>query len=557
MVLNSDKSTNENKNHAEFPQPSDQAFKSSVLCGKEQQAEQFTALSDKNSKAMTSNMVACGLLPDTQILEAPKAPITAAQRATEGLRQWDALAEKRITENGLPESWHYKEGQDKYQWRQSVGQLIDLSTHVAKLANVIDKLKLPIDQPDGSKILTNRDGTKMTLDLPKDPDLNNPETANKVGKLVEWSKKVEPQLESVRSQLDAIENNPTKALSWGDTTIRKVKDANGNEIPGQVRLDKDGHFLGLVNPAKDKPNPGETFQDANLLEQRFNATTDPKTGEIVVQRHTQAQDVPWYSYQNMIYSNVGKEAANPAEERYKPDDPVAINDGSTVRFVKAKDLQAYQEKSEFYHYGAKALNTGLDVAMVVTGTVELGAAAEGAVMLARGVEGASLAASGITAAGVAATGLKGLWNVALGAGGITSNASFDSSEAGREASMARSLAFLGTVGYGFAAPKVGKLLDIPKLANPTLGATEAAFLKSNAAAKIAKNFAGQTMKYGMYPIMAEQGFGLASTATRIGERVALAAGYDLPSDWAPFDSERAADALKAYDADRANSQHSR
>ena len=47
---------------------------------------------------------------------------------------------------------------------------------------------------------------------------------------------------------------------------------------------------------------------ANLLEQRFTATTDPKTGEIVVNRSVQAQEVPWYSYDNAIYTNIRKPA---------------------------------------------------------------------------------------------------------------------------------------------------------------------------------------------------------------------------------------------------------
>jgi hypothetical protein len=361
--------------------------------------------------------------------------------------RFDSDVTQRIKELGLPSGWQYQPGQDKAAWRQAASQMIDLTEHVGRMANLVNKMNLHVDQPPGSTVTTGKDGTHINLDLPKNLRLDDPQTLEKVRALQQWETKTVPALDSVKTQLDEVAKDPKKALAWGDTVIQKVKDANGKEVSATVQLDKDGKLINIVDPTKPELTPGSHTEKANLLAERFTARTDPKTGEIVVNQDVQAQKTPWYSYENMIYSNVGK-AADLPEKRYKPDDLVAVNKGSGTEFMLARDLESYEKTSAFLHYGEKTLMATMDVAMVATGTIEVGAAIKGARLL---VAAGELAAN-VSARDVAKAGAKGVWDLTLGAGGITSSADLQSSTFGRELANVRNTAFMGTLGVGAIKP---------------------------------------------------------------------------------------------------------
>ncbi|MDR3613356.1 MAG: hypothetical protein P4L53_07310 [Candidatus Obscuribacterales bacterium] len=409
------------------------------------------------------NRIATGKLAADLHIDSSKPPDQAESERLENALTWrnqakdtndttrgerfDSDVAQRIKELGLPSGWQYQPGQDKAAWRQAASQMIDLTEHVGRMANLVNKLKLPVDQPPGSSVTTGKDGTHIKLDLPQNLRLDDPQTLEKVRALQQWETKVTPSLETVRTQLDAVAKDPKKALAWGDTVIQKVKDASGKEVSATVQLDKDGKLINIVDPTKPELTPGAHTEKANLLAERFTAKTDPKTGEIVVTQDVQAQKVPWYSYENMIYSNVGKPADLP-EKRYKPDDLVAVNKGSGTEFMLARDLESYEKTSAALHYGEKALMATMDVAMVATGTIEVGAAIKGARLL---VAAGELAAD-VSARDVAKAGAKGVWDLALGAGGITSSAEVQSSTFGRELSQVRNTAFMGTLGVGAIKP---------------------------------------------------------------------------------------------------------
>jgi hypothetical protein len=274
------------------------------------------------------------------------------------LKRYDSETTETINRLGFPKGWLYQPGQDRDTWRAAVGQMIDLTTSVGRLANMVDKLKLPIDLPPGARVTTGGNGTNISLDLPQDLRLFDPVNAERVRALKQWQTEVTPKIAAARQALAAVAENPNRAIAWGDTTIPKVKDADGHEIPAMVSLDKNGKLLGIVDPTNllldkngkllglvdsTKPRPvGERFEPANMLVQRFTATTDPQSGEIVVRQNVQAQDVPWWSYQNLIHTDIGK----PADLR----DAISTDPGKTGQIdnngnhVSTKDNQITLDK---------------------------------------------------------------------------------------------------------------------------------------------------------------------------------------------------------------------
>ncbi len=141
----------------------------------------------------------------------------------------------------------------------------------------------------------------------------------------------------------------------------------------------------------------------------------------------------------MIQIAAGGASTNlPTELRFKPDDLVAVNKGSGTEFMLARDLEAFARTSSFFHYGENALLATMDVAMVVSGTVELGAAVKGARLLAAGVE-----VAGLSSFDVGLTAAKGAWDLGLGVTGITGNAAFQATDEGRELAWLRGMAFIG------------------------------------------------------------------------------------------------------------------
>ena len=412
--------------------------------------------------------------------------------AEANLKRFDAQMAEAIKTLGLPDGWQYREGQDKNAWRMSVAQMVELTTTVGRMANLIDKMHLPIDLPPRAKVTTGSNSSNISLDLPQNLRLNDPETLQKVRALQTWEQEAKPKLEDVRKKLADVAQRPYRALAWGDTTLSKVKGANGIEAAAVVSLDKNDHLLGIVDPTNlhldpdgklidmvdpKKPKPeGETFKSANLLEQRFSATTDPATKDIVVKQTVQAQTVPWWSYENMVYSNVGLPADlrdNPSsppsvkndtadgssERRFKADDLVAVNKGSGTEFMLAKDLEGFQRTQELFHYGGNVLMGTMDAAMLATGSIEISAAFKGARLLAAGVE----VASSVTGARVLGTAAKGVWDTSLALGGVSNSAEIQSSSWGRDFAQARNVAFMGTILYGAAATTIPRLKYLTRL----------------------------------------------------------------------------------------------
>ncbi len=192
----------------------------------------------------------------------------------------------------------------------------------------------------------------------------------------------------------------------------------------------DGSWV-KADGSKYVPPAGETLKPLNLLEQRPTVETQ-LNGDIKVDFKTQAQDVPWYGYQNMVFvKNVGQSAALQPTS-YKPDDIVAVNNGGSTEFMLAKDLKSNFDMQSSLYYGQKVLSATMDAAMLATGTVELAAAVKGASLLVAGAEVAGSELASMSAQKVAWYAGKGAFDAGLGALD-PDNAYFASSEAGRRA----------------------------------------------------------------------------------------------------------------------------
>jgi hypothetical protein len=239
------------------------------------------------------------------------------------LQKRDDEISQTIKDLGLPSKWLYQPGKlTREEWRTNARFAIDLVSDVGRKLNLIDKLHLPFDGPPGANVKSGATNSTILFDKPENLDFDDPTTIMKLRALIKWELEIEPKLKLAMKEQNQVDKNPLLALGWHDTVLRQQRDSHAKEIPSLValdkegkllgvvsdpanlRLDQDGKFVGLVDSTKPRP-AGETFLPANLLEQRFTARTDAKTGEILVSENVQAQNVPWWSYLNAYHPNVG------------------------------------------------------------------------------------------------------------------------------------------------------------------------------------------------------------------------------------------------------------
>ena len=103
--------------------------------------------------------------------------------ATASLQRWQDQQTDTIKALKLPEGWNYQPGQDKLQWGEAIIHMMNVTTTAGRMANLIDKMHLPVDLPPGAKVMTGANGSNISLDLPNDMKWNDPGTADKIGAL--------------------------------------------------------------------------------------------------------------------------------------------------------------------------------------------------------------------------------------------------------------------------------------------------------------------------------------------------------------------------------------
>jgi len=315
------------------------------------------------------------------------------------------------------------------QWYQAAASMVDLTMKVRNYAETISSLhKAGGEFPDGGIKPENFPGTlkfddkgkivDIKLDLPEDLR-QTPENMSKIKRLQDWLDKYHERVDQAITEITRAADNENRLLIW--------QDIGGS---GTVKLEKDGK---VISPLVKDRIAGEE-KKFNLTECRFDVESLPD-GRIKVTNSRQFQYSHWYNYQDIGADDIGKPVKG--EERiYNPYDFVPVVKGGKIEIMRADQLSSWRHWQMAKHYGEKIATGLLDVGMLLTGTIEVGAA----VKAARMGELAFRAAVGQA--------LKGSFRVALGATGFLNNAEVRESDIGRNFLLARSVVMLTDVTYG-------------------------------------------------------------------------------------------------------------
>jgi len=275
----------------------------------------------------------------------------------------DNLLIRQINAEGLPATWLPREGDDRDKWRTSVANLLDSIFQTKKYAEevrLINEVRFrsgqtPLPYPPAVQSV-DKDGNIIYRDdfPPKDPRLDS--SAKYLNELAAWQKDWGEVADYLALKVAVAKANPATLLTWGRLPMQDK----------QAVFDKDGKFIDFVkDDGSYVPKDGETIQKFNLLDSKFEVTervNDKGEKEIVVKQNVQAQQVPWYGYQNAIYENVGQ----PFQQEYvfKPDEFVPVQSNNGLMLVQAKDLARFRSGQQLDHYIHIGISVTADVGML-------------------------------------------------------------------------------------------------------------------------------------------------------------------------------------------------
>ncbi|MEZ4486928.1 MAG: HEAT repeat domain-containing protein [Cyanobacteriota/Melainabacteria group bacterium] len=352
--------------------------------------------------------------------------------------QQDRLLEKEITrlipDKDQQEAWLDKRGSKPEEWRAAAIEAVDLATRVRNYVEAMDSLnragkRFGFEKPPGSEIVRDEKGriTQVKLDLPKDLRLDHPENKEKMENLRKWMADHGQEVDQALKELIKLEENPDRLLFWGEIDTPE----------GRVRLDQKGDISEFV----DKENVDGSEKYYNLIDLEFDV--EEKTGadgkkKIVISNDVQYRYSNWYNYLNIGADKIGNET-KVAPREYDPEDWVPVRNGGKVEIMQAKDLASWRTRQQVFHYGEKALIATLDGAMLVTGTIQVGAAVKAA------------RAGQLVLSQAAKQAFKGGLRATVGASGIVNNAYFQNTEIGQHIQTARGLYFVGDAALGLGA----------------------------------------------------------------------------------------------------------
>ncbi|MBX9688409.1 MAG: hypothetical protein K2X27_16995, partial [Candidatus Obscuribacterales bacterium] len=303
-------------------------------------------------------------------------------------------------------------------------------------------------------LLKNGTIKEVNLDLPKDLRQEDPANKAKIERLRGWLDKHGDKINQAIGELQKLQTNPDAVIMFGDQEV-----ANGKAL-----LNEKGEFVRLVS-GKYEPKKGERVEDMNLIGYDFQVEQikeGPNAGKFKVTQTIQAEKAPWYAYQNIRALGIDK-VGSPMKVDEKiigADDFVPVRNGDKIEMVKAKNLESFKNMQQFSYYGEKGLAITMDVAMLVSGTIEVGAAIKGARLAAVGAE----AALKMGMREAVWEGGKGALRVGVAGAGIFNNAGARDTEWGRTVNTARGIYFLGDIGLGLASSgwnafRAGKALE--------------------------------------------------------------------------------------------------
>lgn len=323
---------------------------------------------------------------------------------------------------------------------------------------------------------------EVQLDLPEDLRQQAPTNESKIDRLRKWLETHGEKIDQAVAEIVQVQKNPDSILMYGDQEIKN----------GKALLNESGEFIRLVS-ATYKPGKGHTVEDINLVGYDFSVeriSDGPLSGKYKITQTIQAEKAPWYAYQNIRalgVEQVGKPmpveeqlTQEEASKRYgcnvkdlqqlvasgqlkatltadgeqrlicpkvlDGDDFVPVKDGDQIQIIKAKDLQSFKSTRKTWYAGEKLVTATMDCAMLVSGTIELGAAIKGARLAAGATESALKLTAGEATREVG----KATTRIVVGSTGLLNNAGARESALGERVNTARGLYFLGDIGLGLA-----------------------------------------------------------------------------------------------------------
>lgn len=387
----------------------------------------------------------------------------------------DRQLNKLIEENGFPDAWKRKDGQDAVAWRASAEEMVDLSVRTKNYVEAMQSLykssrdkdskedAFPFALPVGCKIVIESGGKtreitdqevndprvrqlladakikEVILAVPKDLRQEDPANAEKIANLRNWLGEYGDKIDKGVAAMVDLQKNVDAVIMYGDIEVAK----------GKGLFNSKNQFIGLTDD-KYQPKEGETKRDLNLLGYDFNVQkvtdkNDPNFGKYKVTQTINAESAPWYAYQNCRQMGVEKigESMDVATKYLDADAFVPVRDGSKIQLVKAKNLDSFKTNQQGWYWGEKVVIGALDGVMAVEAAVTLGTATVGYF--------AAKEALKLTAKQFAMELGKGALRLTVAGAGILNNAGARDTEWGRTANTVRGLYFLGDMGLATGA----------------------------------------------------------------------------------------------------------
>jgi hypothetical protein len=392
--------------------------------------------------------------------------------ATARQKSREKLVNDLIDDLGLPKPWKRKPGDNLADWLDSAEDTVDVAVRSRNYVEAMISLykkdssgKFPLELPPNSSIvvqLENGDQRTITadeikdsdvrallktatlkhinMDLPTDLRQKAPGNADRLEANKKWLDQIGPPVDQAVAALVAVDKNPHAALMFGDIEVRNARG----------RFDKEGHFLGVVGPdyiAKQ----GDDLRPMNLIGCDWSyekITEGENAGKWKITQTVRAENAPFWAYQNARFLGVQR-VGEPMvlEEKIVEEGAfVPVRNGDKIEIIQATEgqLRTFLRTQQFEYYGEKGLVATLDAAMIVTGTIEIGAACKGARLAAVGAEQA-LKLTGEQAAWAMT---KGAIRVGVGITGVFNNAGARDTDWGRLVNIGRGLYFLGDITLG-------------------------------------------------------------------------------------------------------------
>lgn len=380
--------------------------------------------------------------------------------------------EEGIAAGRYPEGWRRPKDMDVQTWTVAVDKAMAIYDRATSMIEMIDHMQksqsgfrsnaLDAGQlPPGLEIRRDANGKlKVNFNdlMINDLSLQSDASKRKLDFINAYCDKFEG---TARAAMLELLKDQTHVAGYGEAEVKG----------GWISPDKSDFVVGN----EKEPGPGWTRFNLVSYNMEVETVKTDKGPKIKVSTEIGFEDVPWYGYLNSFADN--KHTVRSKDPvYYDPEDWVAVqsrqgvDEGSKqlvprVELVRAKDLAAWKEKQALLHYGNKGIMFTMDAAMVVSGTVHLGAAVkiarlgtQEAVALGTQVMKTEAAAQ-IPKHMVARAVANSAAELALGATGVFHNAGAHEVPWMKAVSDLRSVYFLSHAGYS-----VSQLLRIDRAA---------------------------------------------------------------------------------------------